>query len=104
MDGFPQAVSSGGRLFYLDPSQQNPQIYEFRIGAFSSINGRSPNGFGEDSAGELYILFSNGDVVKITQPSLAERLWRGPIIGFVALATFVSLIAAWVRRQRLRKP
>jgi len=55
-----------GRLFYLDPDEVSPQIYEFRIGVNDDPLATSLIGFGQDADGEMYVLLDNGDVNFLT--------------------------------------
>lgn len=79
-----------GRLLYMETD--TGEIAEFSLAPGSSIaNNQNIHGFAEDSDGELYVLFSDREVVRIVpEPSTAT-------LGIVALV--VLGLAAWRWRR-----
>lgn len=66
------------RLFYLNPAQSAPAIFEFAYTAGTTV---PPYllGFGQDNAGELYALFATGDVKKIVSSAGAPEISTAPV-------------------------
>lgn len=63
----PPGPAHPARLFYLDLGSN--EIFELMIGlddrGFATLGGRHPLGFGQDSAGELYVLTDLGEAIRI---------------------------------------
>jgi hypothetical protein len=76
------------RLFALDLTDDT--IRELTIGAddrgFSTPGGRAPLGFGEDDSGELYVLTTAGEVIKLVSVPEPGTLALGGVAAVTGLA------------------
>lgn len=93
-------IAFPARLFALDLSDL--VIRELQVGlddrGFSTMGGRMPLGFGEDETGELYVLTSAGEVIKIVPvPEPAAILLAIVGIALSAGHRFPSSLMRYVR-------
>lgn len=83
-------IVNQARLFYLDPTQSAPSILEF-----SYVTGTTAPtfllGFSQDSAGELYALFGNGDVKKLVPEAGGPEIVVAPVGQTVTAGSAATL-------------
>lgn len=84
-----------GRLFYLDlaAGTAGVPLRELQLAAGSAVPAVLL-GFGEDSSGELYALFGNGDVAKLVPPSGAPEIFTSPAAQTATAGNAVTFTAA----------